>query len=697
MNLAHLDSLAGRVLEILWRASWQAALLAGMVLIVQWLLRGRLSARWRYNLWLLVLLRLIVPVTPQSSLSIFNLSKRFAVVSAPSTVANVEIASPPLRLSALSKRETVVEAVPLARSAKPQAIMGVSPVTRAAAAIPWRLILASVWITGTLILLARIAYAMIRLSRAVRRMSQVDAPDLLDAVVRCCNELNIRRRHIIVLASDDLPAPALMGVFRPRLLLPRRVLDRFAPAELRLILLHELGHLKRNDVPVNWLVSLLNALHWFNPILWVAFARLRADRELATDELVLSRTGDGEQFAYGDTIIKLLQSLGRPRGRRAAAVPMVGAVGILERAHLLRRRITMIAQFRNRYARRWTVVAAVCMLALAGFGLTDAVRGDDAEPASSSSSSSSVARPTSRPSTTAPVNDDVRTAIDEVMKKALARHVPPTADDMEDAMKELALKLRSTGLIHNAQGKPMNEGQIYDEVRYAQQVLAEKVKEQTLAAAPPRADSAATQRKLAQNAPEINFSAIPFSDTMDFLRDVTDLNIFVNWRALEAAGLDRNTPVTVRLKNIPFEQALRYILRDAGAGSVALDYAVIDGIVNISTAEDLAANTTVRVYSVAKLLKQMPSTLPSSATEEVLRNNKAEQLVQLIRETVAPDSWRDAGGPVGAIREINGRLVITQTEANHALITKLLDEIGGDDAGVSAASGGEAQPVAAHK
>ena len=81
MNLAHLDSLAGRLLEILWRASWQAALLAGMVLIVQWLLRGRLSARWRYNLWLLVLLRLLIPVTPQSSLSVFNLSNHFRASS----------------------------------------------------------------------------------------------------------------------------------------------------------------------------------------------------------------------------------------------------------------------------------------------------------------------------------------------------------------------------------------------------------------------------------------------------------------------------------------------------------------------------------------------------------------------------------------------------------------------------------------
>jgi bla regulator protein BlaR1 len=63
---------------VLWRSSWQAAVLAAIVLGVQWVARDRLSARWRYNLWLLVLLRLIVPVTPPSPVSVFNLANHLA-------------------------------------------------------------------------------------------------------------------------------------------------------------------------------------------------------------------------------------------------------------------------------------------------------------------------------------------------------------------------------------------------------------------------------------------------------------------------------------------------------------------------------------------------------------------------------------------------------------------------------------------
>jgi bla regulator protein BlaR1 len=168
-----------------------------------------------------------------------------------------------------------------------------------------------------------------------------------------------------------------MGFVKPRLLLPPAVTESFDAGELRHVLLHELAHLKRHDVAINWLSSILLAFHWFNPVIWLAMARLRNDRELAADELVLSMTaGDAPpRDAYGNTLVKLLQTLST---QRRPAPALSGTVGILERAHPMRRRITMIAQFQGKFARRWTLAAAACMLVLLGIGLTDAVRGDDA-------------------------------------------------------------------------------------------------------------------------------------------------------------------------------------------------------------------------------------------------------------------------------------------------------------------------------
>src|SRR5438552_2647607 len=74
MAAADLDRVAGIALDVLWRCSWQASVLAVVVLAVQFALRKQLSARWRHALWAIVLLRLLIPVTPASSWSLFNVA-----------------------------------------------------------------------------------------------------------------------------------------------------------------------------------------------------------------------------------------------------------------------------------------------------------------------------------------------------------------------------------------------------------------------------------------------------------------------------------------------------------------------------------------------------------------------------------------------------------------------------------------------
>src|SRR5688500_261117 len=165
--VARLDAIAGDVLEVLWRSSWQAAVLAAIVLAVQWLTRGRLPARWRYNLWLLVLLRLVIPVTPASPFSLFNLSPRPQPQwSSPMTP------TPSSPVPSADVALVVIHATPtMAPAPAPSA---------AAAAIPWRLILCTAWAAGVMLLAARIAWATLRLSRHVRRMTPVTDATVLE-------------------------------------------------------------------------------------------------------------------------------------------------------------------------------------------------------------------------------------------------------------------------------------------------------------------------------------------------------------------------------------------------------------------------------------------------------------------------------------------------------------------------------------
>jgi Tol biopolymer transport system component len=169
-----------------------------------------------------------------------------------------------------------------------------------------------------------------------------------------------------VVATDKVKSPALFGFIRPRLLLPKGMLETLSREELRYVFLHELAHLKRHDIYIGWLMSLLQVLHWFNPLIWLAFYRLRADRELACDALVLARTQSGQAKDYGRTIVNLLERFSRSQRLPAMA-------GILETKAQLKRRITMIARFKNK-SYQWSPLAVILIIILACVSLPDAKR-----------------------------------------------------------------------------------------------------------------------------------------------------------------------------------------------------------------------------------------------------------------------------------------------------------------------------------
>ena len=206
---------------------------------------------------------------------------------------------------------------------------------------------------------------VVQLIRFYRKLARASAPTdsssqtLLDD---CRREFGLSQR-VELMETDAVQSPALFGLLRPRLLVPRGFGGQFTGRELRYIFLHELAHVKRGDLWLNWLVTALQILHWFNPLLWLGFARLRADRELACDELALLRAGDNVGTAYGETVVKLLENLRCP-----TAIP--GLVGILEDKKQMRRRISMIANFRR--TGRWSALAVILIAALAAAALTDA-------------------------------------------------------------------------------------------------------------------------------------------------------------------------------------------------------------------------------------------------------------------------------------------------------------------------------------
>lgn len=366
------EFLSARMLELLWRASWQATVLASLVLVAQWCFAGRLAPPWRYALWLLVVARLLVPVTPSSSWSVYNLGWTRHLSSSPQQTKPLEkgpaLAEEPSSEQGHSAGHIAAQPQSLSKPTTGPTAPALGPAPRQLSLgvpVGWaQRHLAAIWLAGVALLGMRLAWGNYLFGLQLRRRPALNDASVLRLWDACRKEMGVRRQLAMVVVPE-VESPALFGCFRLKLLLPEQITTRFSHQELRHVFLHELAHVRRGDAMVNWLTTILQTIHWFNPVLGWAFHRMRVDRELACDALALSHARDGEARPYGQTVIKVLQGFTRP-------VVIPGLVGILEDKQQIKERITMIAQFKP--SSGWPVLAVALLSLLGCVSLTDARR-----------------------------------------------------------------------------------------------------------------------------------------------------------------------------------------------------------------------------------------------------------------------------------------------------------------------------------
>jgi hypothetical protein len=143
-----------------------------------------------------------------------------------------------------------------------------------------------IWLAGValqVLLLTRSAWTM---RQSLRRARPLADPDALSLASECASALGICSR-IQILESTAFGGPAIVGLWRPRLILPSGMAERLTAEELRFVLLHEYAHVRRHDLAVMWLMTAARVIHWFNPFAWLASRAMRIDTELACDETLL--------------------------------------------------------------------------------------------------------------------------------------------------------------------------------------------------------------------------------------------------------------------------------------------------------------------------------------------------------------------------------------------------------------------------
>jgi len=220
----------------------------------------------------------------------------------------------------------------------------------------------------------------------------------------------------------------------------------------------------------------------------------------------------------------------------------------------------------------------------------------------------------------------------------------------------------------------------------------------------------------------INFEENTLINVIDFLRNTTGKNFYVNWTALQNVGVEQDYPITLQLTNVPASQALELILIEASAGNELdpLDYAVHKGIVKISTERELKRTTVVsRIHDIRDLLVVIRdfSGAPSFSLESALgsggtsggssggsttslfggdddddddddddgegegsggnarRGELVFQILDLIRQFGRPEDWLEFGGTISSVTELNGNLILRTTPEIHREVLTLLSQL----------------------
>jgi carboxyl-terminal processing protease len=154
--------------------------------------------------------------------------------------------------------------------------------------------LGAIWLVGVLVGCLPVMLGTAHVWR-LRRSSQ-PAPSLIDDEVRSLASNQGVSRHVQVVMSVEREVPMTWGLFAPVLLLPVSA-TQWSTERRRMVLIHELAHIRRSDCLTQLLGQFARALHWFNPLVWLALRRLRIEQERACDDVVLNCGADANEYA----------------------------------------------------------------------------------------------------------------------------------------------------------------------------------------------------------------------------------------------------------------------------------------------------------------------------------------------------------------------------------------------------------------
>lgn len=207
------------------------------------------------------------------------------------------------------------------------------------------------------------------------------------------------------------------------------------------------------------------------------------------------------------------------------------------------------------------------------------------------------------------------------------------------------------------------------------------------------ASPAMAQNKLDRKVADSSTGGNALVDVLDFIAEISGINMNVDWPALEAAGISKDTPVTARVRDVTVRKALRLVL-DSAAGADVLTFYFDQGVLEVTTKEVADQRLITRIYPIEDLLFEVPNY--TDAPEFTLtnigqggtgggggqsiigggggggtgtqigasRSERVAAIIAMITQTIRPEIWRENGG-TASIGFIRGNLIVTAPRSVH--------------------------------
>ncbi|EET86547.1 peptidase M56 BlaR1, partial [Clostridium carboxidivorans P7] len=291
------------IFQMIVLSSFIGSILVLVLLVIKRVFKNNLNSTFHYYVWMILILKLMIPFGPQPHLIFPNIHKSIYIqTNTNENAQKTQIKSPVKLENENINYSTLANTIHFQNKSNTNTVVNIfsknSSTIENGLCFLWILVI--ILLTGILVL----GYKKLKeiVSVSIKDINYSHKKILHD----CKNVMNIRS-HLGLFYSSQISSPSLCGFIKPKILIPITVADNIGDEEFKYIIMHELCHFKNKDIIINSLITLLSVIYWFNPVLLYGFQKIRENCEIYCDYQVISNLSQGENIQYGNTIIRVLK------------------------------------------------------------------------------------------------------------------------------------------------------------------------------------------------------------------------------------------------------------------------------------------------------------------------------------------------------------------------------------------------------